>query len=202
MTAPGKHKPHNNQAGLILASASPRRRELLAQIGIIPDRVVPAEIDEIALAKESPRKMAERLATDKARAVQPSHHDLFILASDTVVAVGRRILGKAASVEEARRYLRLLSGRRHQVYSGVALITPEGKQVSRVVATTVLFKRLSEEDLNSYLADDEWRGKAGAYAIQGRAARFVKGVNGSYSNVVGLPLCETANMLQGNGYDF
>lgn len=202
MTSPGKHKPHNNPAGLILASASPRRRELLAQIGIIPDRIVPADIDEIALAKESPRQMAERLAVEKARALQPSHDNHFILAADTVVAVGRRILGKAASVGEARRYLRLLSGRRHQVYSGVALITPEGKQVSRVVATTVLFKRLSDAEIEDYLADDEWRGKAGAYAIQGRAARFVKGVNGSYSNVVGLPLCETANMLQGNGYEF
>ncbi|MCF6303281.1 MAG: Maf family protein, partial [Devosiaceae bacterium] len=120
----------------------------------------------------------------------------------TVVAVGKRILEKAIRPEEARKFLKLLSGRRHKVYSGISLITPGGQQYSRVAVTSVTFKRLSAQDLEYYLAHDEWQGKAGAYAIQGRAARFIKSLNGSYSNVVGLPLFETTNMLQGNGYVF
>ncbi|PHZ83462.1 Maf family protein [Paremcibacter congregatus] len=187
---------------LILGSASPRRRELLAQIGLAPDDIVPADIDETPQKSESPRKLAERLAVEKAAALKTAHSDCYILAADTVVALGNRILGKAENTAEARKYLTLLSGRRHKVYSGVSLITPTGTQVSRVVATSVLFKRLSDTDLAAYLSHDEWQGKAGAYAIQGHAARFIKSINGSYSNVVGLPLFETTNMLQGNGYVF
>lgn len=197
MTSSQHHK-----FNLILASASPRRVELLAQIGIIPDQIIPADIDESPYPKETPRKLAQRLAAGKAALIQENHPDSMILAADTVVALGRRILGKASTVEEARHYLSLLSGRRHRVYSGISLITPDSGKISRVVATTVIFKRLSPAEFDYYLSHDEWQGKAGAYAIQGLAARFIKGINGSYSNVVGLPLCETANMLQGNGYVF
>jgi len=189
-----------NKNTLILASASPRRQELLAQIGITPDLIIPADIDETPEPQEAPRKLAERLASAKAAIIRKNHPDCFILAADTVVALGRRILEKARDAQEARKFLSLLSGCRHKVYSGISLITPEGKQYTRVVATTVAFKRLSEPELEHYLAYDEWQGKAGAYAIQGRAAAFIKTINGSYSNVVGLPLFETTNMLQGNGY--
>ncbi|PCI43302.1 MAG: septum formation protein Maf [Alphaproteobacteria bacterium] len=185
---------------LILASASPRRLDLLAQIGITPNQIIPAHIDENPHPDELPRHLSHRLAMEKAAAVARKQPKFYILAADTVVALGRRILGKASTIEEARKYLCLLSGRRHKVYSGISLITPQGKQISRVVTTTVIFKRLSSADLDHYLSHNEWQGKAGAYAIQGLAARFVKGINGSYSNVVGLPLYETANMLQGNGY--
>jgi len=195
MTSSIKNKPD-----LILASASPRRRDLLAQAGIVPDHIIPADIDESPCPGEPPRQLSERLAMGKAALIRETHPDCFILASDTVVALGRRILGKASTVEEARTYLCLLSGRRHKVYSGLSLITPEGRQISRVVTTTVIFKRLSSAELDFYLAHDEWQGKAGAYAIQGLAARFIRGINGSYSNVVGLPLFETTNILQGNGY--
>ena len=189
-----------NKYPLILASASPRRKDLLAQVGITPDHIIPADVDETPQADENPRQLAERLARDKAAHIRQNHPDSYILASDTVVALGNRILGKAATAQDAHKYLKLLSGRRHRVYSGIALITPEGKEISRVVMTTVIFKRLSPTEVENYLAHDEWRGKAGAYAIQGLAARFVKAINGSYSNVVGLPLFETTNMLQGNGY--
>lgn len=185
---------------LILASASPRRVELLAQIGITPNQIIPADIDETPQPQESPRQLAERLAMTKAALIGKNNSGSFILASDTVVALGKRILGKATTTHEARKYLSLLSGRRHRVYSGISLITPDGKQTSRVVMTTVIFKRLSAADLDHYLSHNEWQGKAGAYGIQGLAARFIKGINGSYSNVVGLPLFETANMLEGNGY--
>ncbi|WP_321396680.1 nucleoside triphosphate pyrophosphatase [Emcibacter sp.] len=187
---------------LILASASPRRLELLAQIGIVPDQVCPAEIDETPQKDELPRPMAERLAIEKAQAVAalPENKTSYILASDTVVALGRRILGKPQDEREARKFLKMLSGRRHRVYSGLCLITPEGKILSRAVMTAVSLKRLAQRDIDSYIASGEWQGKAGAYAIQGLAGRFVKSINGSYSNVVGLPLFETANMLDGCGY--
>ena len=187
---------------LVLASASPRRRELLAQIGITPDQIIPADIDETPHPEESPRQLARRLAHEKAAHIHKQQPDTYILAADTVVALGRRILGKADTAENARNYLSLLSGRRHKVYSGISLITPSGKQISRVVTTTVIFKRLAQAELESYIARNEWPGKAGAYAIQGHAAAFIKAINGSYSNVVGLPLFETANMLRGNGYAF
>jgi septum formation protein len=186
---------------LVLASASPRRLSLLGQLGIFPNAVCPAEIDEISLKNELPRNIAQRLAEEKAKAVAPKFEGQFLLSADTVVAVGRRALGKAENDAEARDYLKLLSGRRHRVYTGVTLITPVGKTISRLVSSSVTFKALGEYELKSYLDTDEWQGKAGGYAIQGRAASFVRCIQGSYSNVVGLPLHEVSNMLIGNGYD-
>lgn len=185
---------------LVLASASPRRLALLEQIGVRPDSVDPADIDETAAAKELPRDLALRLAREKAEAVVDRHQNAFLLSADTVVAVGRRALGKAETAGEARAYLSLLSGRRHQVHTGITLITPAGKRIARVVSTTVIFKALDISEINAYIASDEWHGKAGGYAIQGRAAALIRQIQGSYSNVVGLPLFEVANLLQGNGY--
>lgn len=185
---------------LILASASPRRLALLGQIGIAPDDVVPTEVDERPLSREKAEPMARRLAREKAEAARVTDDNTFVLAADTVVAVGRRILGKAADSAEARRMLGLLSGRRHRVTTGIALITPAGKLVTRSVTTSVSFKRLSTAEIEAYIASDEWRDKAGAYAIQGRAGAFVKGINGSYSNVVGLPLMETGGLLEAHGF--
>ncbi|MBX2829724.1 MAG: Maf family protein [Rhodospirillales bacterium] len=185
---------------LILASASPRRLELLAQIGIVPDQVVPADIDETPKADESPRRLALRLAEEKARAIAKINGGAFVLAADTVVACGRRAIGKASDEKEARKFLSLLSGRRHRVYGGMCLIAPDGTERSRVIETQVKFRSLGAEDLNRYLSHDEWRGKAGAYAIQGYGATFVKAISGSYSNVVGLSLCEVDGLLRGLGY--
>ncbi|RCK43942.1 MULTISPECIES: nucleoside triphosphate pyrophosphatase [Thalassospira] len=185
---------------LILASASPRRLELLAQIGIVPDQVAPADIDETPKADESPRRLALRLAEEKARAVAAVNGGAFVLAADTVVACGQRALGKAEDETEARKFLTLLSGRRHRVYGGMCLIAPDGTERSRVIETQVKFRTLGAEDLDRYLAHDEWKGKAGAYAIQGHAATFVKAISGSYSNVVGLSLCEVDGLLRGLGY--
>jgi septum formation protein len=185
---------------LILASASPRRLELLRQIGITPDAVDPAEIDEMPLKSELPPAHVLRLARAKAEAVRPRHPDAFVLAADTVVACGRRILGKPEDEAAARRFLQLLSGRRHRVYGGVAIATPDGRIATRRVASQVAFKRLGDKELAAYLATGEWRGKAGGYAIQGRGATLVSWMQGSYSNVVGLPLYETAQLLAGLGY--
>jgi septum formation protein len=185
---------------LILASSSPRRRELLAQIGIVPDAIDPADIDESPRKGELPLKLAERLAAEKARLVAARHPGAFVLGADTVVGCGRRILPKAETVDEARRCLALLSGRRHRVHGGIALLTPGGKLVQRRVVTAVAMKRLSAQEIESYLASGEWHGKAGGYAIQGRAAQFVREIIGSYSNVVGLPLFETAMLLEGQGF--
>lgn len=186
---------------LILASASPRRLTLLAQIGVKPDAIDPADVDETPLPRELPRDHANRLAAEKAQAVARGHkRAAFILAGDTVVACGRRILPKAEAEETARACLELLSGRRHRVITGLALITPDGALRQRTVTTAVTFKRLSAEEIAVYLASGEWRGKAGGYAIQGLAGMFVSGINGSYSNVVGLPVHETAMLLAGNGY--
>ncbi len=184
---------------LVLASASPRRRALLEQIGYAPDVVEPAELDEAALPGELPEAHAARLATAKAEAVAARHPGAFVLGADTVVACGRRILGKAETEESARRCLSLLSGRRHRVYGGVTAIDPSGRAVSRLVRTAVTFKRLSAEEVAGYLACGEWRGKAGGYAIQGRAAAYIRFVGGSYTNVVGLPVHETYQMLVGLG---
>ena len=185
---------------LILASASPRRAALLAQIGVRADATDPADIDETPRKDELPRPYAARLAAEKADAVAVRHADALVLAADTVVAVGRRILGKAADADEARRFLDLISGRRHRVTTAVALVrTGDGRRWSRVVETQVKVKRLSTPEVDGYLASGEWRGKAGAYAIQGIGARFVPWIGGSYTNVVGLPLTETANMLEGAG---
>jgi septum formation protein len=185
---------------LVLASASPRRLDLLHQIGIEPDHVEPADIDEEPRRGELPPAHVVRLAEEKARAVRPRHPDGFILAADTVVACGRRILPKAEDEATARACLTLLSGRRHRVYGGVALLTPAGELAIRRVVSQVAFKRLSEAETAAYLATGEWQGKAGGYAIQGRAAALVSWIAGSYSNVVGLPLYETAQLLAGRGY--
>ncbi len=183
--------------GLILGSASPRRLELLAQIGIVPDQVRPADIDETPLKGESPRAYVRRLAEAKAMAITLDPFDV-VLCADTTVAVGTRIMEKPADRAEALKFLTLLSGRRHQVITGVAV--RKGKRVSlRDVVTRVRFKRISDVEMTSYLDSEEWKGKAGGYAIQGRAAALIPSINGSYSNVVGLPLAETAALLAGVG---
>ena len=187
-------------AKLVLASASPRRLELLAQIGITPDVVDPAEIDETPLKAELPGPHVLRLAQAKAAAVAPRHPGAFILAADTIVACGRRILGKPEDDEAARRFLALLSGRRHRISGGVAVITADGRVATRRVVSQVAFKRLSEDELAGYLATGEWRGKAGGYAAQGIAGSFLVKIVGSYSNIVGLPLYETITLLAGEGY--
>jgi septum formation protein len=187
---------------LILASESPRRAALLAQAGITPDAILPAAIDETVRKGELPRIHAQRLAAEKARKVQSEWNGkpAFILAADTVVALGRRILPKAADDEEVRACLKLLSGRRHQVITAVALVTPEGKLRSRVALTRVSFLRLSQAQITQYVESREGVGKAGGYAIQGRAEMLVKEISGSYSNVVGLPLALTVALLEGCGY--
>lgn len=187
------------KAKLILASASPRRLELLKQISVTPDEVIAADIDESPLKNEKPADLAKRLSQMKAEKIA-DNHDAFILASDTVVACGRRILGKAFDIDEARNFLKLLSGRRHNVYTAICLITPSGEQSTKVVQTQVKFKCLNQDEIEFYLSHDEWKDKAGGYAIQGLAARFIRGINGSYSNVVGLPLFETVNLLKGRGF--
>ncbi len=185
---------------LILASASPRRLDLLRQIGIVPDRVDPADIDETPHRGELPASHVVRLAEAKARPIAARYPGAFVLAADTVVACGRRILPKAEDAVTARFCLDLLSGRRHRVYGGVALITPAGDTAIRRVVSQVQFKRLSATEISAYLASGEWQGKAGGYAIQGRAAAFIPWISGSYANVVGLPLYETAQLLAGRGY--
>jgi septum formation protein len=189
---------------LILASASPRRRELLAQIGISPDEILAAGVDESPRRGETPRQLAERLAMAKAVAVRdklgPASREAIVLAADTVVAVGRRVLGQAQSADEAERYLRLLSGRNHRVFTAIAVVGSDGAARARTVETRVAFKRLSEEEMRAYLASGEWHGKAGGYAIQGRAGAFVTRIVGSYGNVVGLPLAETSALLEGAGF--
>jgi septum formation protein len=185
---------------LVLASASPRRLDLLRQIGLMPDRIDPADIDETPRPSELPPAHAMRLAEEKVRAVMPRHPEAFILAADTVVACGRRILPKPSDPVTARFCLELLSGRRHRVHSGIALASPGERLTLRRVDTQVAFKRLSEAEIAAYLCCGEWRGKAGGYAIQGRAAALIRWVRGSYTNVVGLPLFETAQLLGGRGY--
>jgi septum formation protein len=185
---------------LVLASASPRRRDLLARIGVVPDRVLPTDTDETPRKAELPRLLAARLATGKAAAAAALTPGALVLAADTVVGVGRRILPKAETEAEARRCLELLSGRRHHVYTGVVLLTPDGRKLSRLVDTIVTFQRLTEAQIADYLGGDEWRGKAGGYAIQGRAEVFVRFLSGSHSNVIGLPLFETAQLLRGVGW--
>jgi len=199
-------KPASDRPRLVLASASARRLQLLAQIGIEPDRLLPAEIDEAPQRKELPRALARRLAQTKAEVARhhmdrlPDLEGAYILAADTVVAVGRRILPRPTLTDEAAACLRLLSGRGHRVYSGLCLITPRGRTRTRLVETRVRFKRLSREEIDTYLASGEWEGKAGGYAIQGRAGAFITRLIGSYTNVVGLPLYETMALLMGEGY--
>jgi septum formation protein len=195
-------RPAARSHPLVLASSSPRRLDLLRQVALDPDLVDPAELNETALKGELPAQHATRLAAAKARAVAARHPGAFVLGADTVVACGRRILPRADDAATARRCLALLSGRRHRVHGGIALMTPSGKLASRHVQTVVAFKRLSEAEIAAYLDCGEWRGKAGGYAIQGRAALFVRQIGGSYSNVVGLPLFETASLLAGQGFPF
>jgi nucleoside triphosphate pyrophosphatase len=191
---------------LILASGSPRRLSLINQVGITPDHLLPADVDEIPLKGELPRACANRLARLKAEtALANVRRDeelkgSYILAADTVVAVGRRILPKADLVDDASQCLRLLSGRNHKVYTAVCLVTPKEGFRQRMVETRVRFKRLSEEDLDTYLASGQWRGKAGGYAAQGIAGSFIVKLVGSYTNVVGLPLYETVSLLAGEGF--
>lgn len=186
-------------APLVLASASPRRLDLLRQIGVVPDIVDPADLDESLHKGELPGPHAARLAAAKAAVVAARHPGAFVIGADTVVARGRRVLPKPETEAEARRCLDLLSGARHRVYGGLTVLAPGGRSVHRLVQTQVGFKRLSASEIAGYLAGGEWRGKAGGYAIQGRAAVFVRMISGSYSNVVGLPLYEVAGLLQGLG---
>jgi len=186
---------------LILASASPRRLELLAQIGVTPDEVIPADIDETPQRDEPATRLASRLAEAKAVQVAGKNPGAFVIGADTIVACGRRLLAKPENEQDARRMLKLLSGRRHRVVGGVHVIAPGNRTGGRVVTTAVTFKRLSADELDAYIGRGEWRDKAGAYAIQGLAGAFVRTINGSYSNVVGLPLFETSALLTGLGYD-
>ena len=185
---------------LILASASPRRLDLLARIGVIPDAVIPAEIDESVPKGELPRDHALRLAREKAEAVAARQADALILAADTVVAVGRRILPKVEDEPTLRACMKLLSGRRHRVLTGVALAAPDQPLRTRLVETMIAMKPLSDEEIDFYAAHGEWRGKAGGYALQGYGEVYVRYIAGSYSNVVGLPLGETRNLLKAAGY--
>ena len=185
---------------LILASASPRRLDLLARIGVVPDAVVPADIDESVGNAELPRDHAQRLARQKAETVAAAEPDALVLAADTVVAVGRRILPKVEDEATLRACMRLLSGRRHRVLTGVALAIPGGEVRERLVETMIAMKRLSEDEIDFYAAHGEWRGKAGGYALQGYGEVYVRHIAGSYSNVVGLPLAETRVLLKSAGY--
>ena len=185
---------------LVLASASPRRLELLRQIGLIPAAIDPAEIDETPLVGETARRLALRLARAKAQVCAVRHPDAFVLAADTVVAVGRRLLGKPAGAAEARRMLTLLSGRAHRVLTAVAAQAPGGRAGARLSETRVQFKRLTEPEIAAYVAAGEWAGKAGGYGVQGRAGAFVVALGGSYTGVVGLPLYEARALLTGLGY--
>ncbi len=197
---------NNKHKDLILASASTRRVQLLKQIGIEPSFIIPADIDETSLKGELPRDLALRLAVAKAEEVlnfkvkDIEVGNKFIIGADTVVAVGRRILPKAESEEHARKCLELLSGRRHHVYGGICIITDSGKIITRLCDTIVKFKRLSIQELDEYIVSGEWEGKAGGYAIQGMAARYISFLQGSYSNVVGLSLYDTMQILRGNGF--
>jgi septum formation protein len=185
---------------LVLASASPRRLDLLARIGVVPDAIVPADIDESVLRGELPRDHALRLAREKAEAVAARHPDALVLSADTVVAVGRRILPKVEDEATLRACMKLLSGRRHRVLTGVALAAPGQALRTRLGETTIAMKRLSDEEIDYYASHGEWRGKAGGYALQGYGEVYVRHIAGSYSNVVGLPLAETRLLLKATGY--
>ncbi|MEE8294290.1 MAG: Maf family protein [Sphingomonadales bacterium] len=192
--------PQKNQPELILASASPRRLQLLEQIGITPDLVAPTDIDETTLKGEKPLTHVKRLALEKAQASAKAHKGKIVLAADTIVTLGARIIGKPKDAFEAEKFLKILSSKRHRVLTSVVVINAEGKLGQKTVTTTVSFKRLSAEEIIWYLESGEWQGKAGGYAVQGKAGAFIKSLNGSYSNVVGLPLYETWCLLNGLGY--
>ncbi len=191
--------PRADAPRFILASASPRRIDLLAQIGVTPSAIIPANIDETPEVNELPRAHALRLATQKAVEVAKTHKDSVILAADTVVGVGRRILPKTETEDEAKLCLGLLSGRAHRVYTGVCVIRPGGRPHTRVSETRLKMKRLSEAEQIGYIESGEWRGKAGGYGIQGLAGAFIISLNGSYTGVVGLPIYETRNLLMSAG---
>ena len=185
---------------LILASQSPRRSALLARIGIIPDLISPADINEDIIQGELPRDYVSRLACEKATKISGDFPDHIVLAADTTVAIGRRILPKAETIADAKYCLQLISGRSHRVFTCVAVVKSNGDILKRVVETRLKMKRLSEAEFKDYIHSQEWQGKAGGYSIQGSAESFVIKIVGSYSNVVGLPLYETRNMLRGSGY--
>ncbi len=191
--------PHPHHT-LILASASPRRVDLLKQVGVTPDDIIPADIDETELKDERPRDLALRLAQGKAQSIAKDHKGTFIIGADTVVACGRRILPKAENEQQARDCLTLLSGRRHHVYGGICVITDTGKVITRLCDTSVKFKRLSTQEIETYIQSKEWNGKAGGYGIQGLAASYISSLQGSYSNVVGLSLYDMMQILNGNGF--
>ncbi len=196
----------STRAKLVLASGSPRRLQLLQQAGIEPEHLSPVNADETPQKGEQPRSLAKRLAKEKAMLAienarrSPELQDSFILAADTVVGLGRRILPKAEMLDQASMCLRLLSGRSHRVFTGLTLVNPKGAMRHKIVETRVRFKRLSQAEMEAYLASGEWRGKAGGYAIQGLAGSFIVKLIGSYTNVVGLPLYETVSLLVGEGY--
>lgn len=204
--AQAKSKEPGTRPKLVLASGSPRRLQLLSQVGITPDALRPASIDESPRRAEMPRGLVQRLSRQKAETARDQIAndkeiaDGFILAADTIVSVGRRILMKPQFMEEAVASLQLLSGRNHRVLTGLCLITPDDRMRTKVVDTRVRFKNLSREEIESYIASREWRGKAGGYAIQGLAGCFVQNISGSYTNVVGLPLLEVVNLLLGENF--
>lgn len=190
----------SGRSQLVLASASPRRLELLRQVGVEPDRIAPADIDESPLKDETPRRMALRLARGKAQAAAPGADGAYVVAADTIVAVGRRVLGKPTDEAQARKWLALMSGRAHRVLTGVAVLAPDGRLASRIGEARIQFKRLTAAEIDAYIDSGEWRGKAGAYGVQGRAGAFVTALQGSYTAVVGLPLYETLALLEGLGF--
>jgi septum formation protein len=185
---------------LVLGSASPRRLQLLAQVGVTPDLVDPADIDETVRKDETPRLLVKRLAGEKAAAVAARHPDAFVLGADTIVAVGTRVLGKPEDEADARRMLKLLSGRSHKVLTGVAVIAPGGKTASRIVESRIAFKRLTQAETDSFIASRDWDDAAGGYKIHQRAGAFVTSLQGSFTGVVGLPLYETLALLTGQGW--
>jgi len=187
---------------LILASSSPQRLELLKQIDIVPDKVVPAKIEETPNKSEKPRDFVIRMSKEKALNVSKQYKDSYVLSGDTIVSVGRRIIGKPSNKAEAENYLNLLSGRRHRVLSAVTLITPDKKEMTKVTVTRVKFSRLHKNDLLEYIKTNEWKGRAGGYAIQGKASAFIPWINGSYTGIVGFPVNEVKNLLSSSGWKF
>lgn len=185
---------------LILASSSPRRVDLLAQIGVTPDQIIPADIDETPLKGEHPKKLALRLAIQKAQKIYERHQDCFVLGADTTVSCGQRLMDKPVDADDARRILNILSGRRHRVNGGICIITPSGKVISRLVETIVSSRHLTKQDIEEYIKGGDWEGKAGSYAIQGVASTFIKYIAGSYSNIIGLSLYDVSRMLESAGY--
>ena len=185
---------------LILASSSPQRLKLLKQIGIVPDKVVPAKIEEKPSKSEKPRDFVIRMSKEKSLNVSNQYKDSYVLSGDTIVAIGRRIIGKPSNKAEAENYLKLLSGRRHRVLSAVTLITPDNKEMTKVTVTRVKFSRLNKNDLLEYIETNEWKGRAGGYAIQGKASAFIPWINGSYTGIVGFPVNEVKNLLSSSGW--